>query len=110
MRRVLGPGGRAVLTSWEPVDRLDDRVPGRARNVDLAGDLTAAGFSIVEVRERPAWRASEQAMWEEAAALDPGNDPALKSFHDEGVRVLANFSLMRRVMATGTASVIDGSI
>jgi SAM-dependent methyltransferase len=110
MRRVLAPGGRAVLTSWEPVNRLDDRLPARARNVDLAGGLTAAGFSIVEVRERPAWRASEQAMWDEAAALDPGNDPALKSFHDEGVRVLANFSLMRRVMATGSASVIDESI
>ncbi len=27
-------------------------------------------------------------MWEEAAALDPGDDPALRSFHDEGVRSL----------------------
>ena len=42
-------------------------------------------------------------MWEEAAALDPGDDPALKSFHDEGVRSLATFPLLRRVMATATA-------
>jgi hypothetical protein len=109
MRRVLAPGGRAVLTSSEPVDLLDDRLPARARNVDLAGGFAAAGFTSVEVRERPTWRASEQAMSEEAAALDPRHDPALKSFHDEGVRVLANFNL-RRVMATGTASVLDGSI
>ena len=27
-------------------------------------------------------------MWQEAVALDPGDDPALRSFHDEGVRSL----------------------
>lgn len=42
-------------------------------------------------------------MWEEAVALDPGDDPALRSFHDEGVRSLEFFSLIRRVMATATA-------
>jgi hypothetical protein len=42
-------------------------------------------------------------MWEEAAALDPGNDPALRAFHDEGVRSLEIFGLVRRVMATATA-------
>lgn len=109
IRRVLVPGGRAVLTCWEPVDRLDDRLPERLKDVDLAAGLTAAGFDRVEVRERPGWRASEQAMWEEAAALDPGDDRALKSFHDEGVRVLTNFDLMRRVMATATASIAAGS-
>jgi hypothetical protein len=42
-------------------------------------------------------------MWEEAAALDPGQDPALRSFHDEGVRSLPTFDLVRRVIATATA-------
>ncbi len=42
-------------------------------------------------------------MWEEAAALDPGDDPALQSFHDEGVRSLDTFTLVRRVMASATA-------
>jgi len=36
-------------------------------------------------------------MWEEAAALDPGEDPALRSLHDEGVRALPTFDLVRRV-------------
>ena len=108
IRRVLASGRRAVLTCWEPLDRQDQRLPERLRGVELAGGLTAAGFVDVEVRERPGWRASEQAMWEEAAALDPGNDPALKSFHDEGVRVLRHFDLMRRVMATATAPVVSG--
>ena len=41
-------------------------------------------------------------MWEEAAALTPAN-PALQSFHDEGVRALAMWDLLRRVLATATA-------
>lgn len=103
LRRVLAPGGRAVLTCWEPLDRGADGVPDRLRQVDLAAQLAAAGFTEVEVADRPQWRASERSMWEEAAALDPGDDPALRSFHDEGVRSLRTFGLLRRVLATATA-------
>jgi SAM-dependent methyltransferase len=103
LRRVLTPGGRAVLTCWEPCDRSDGRVPARLRHVDLGAGLSAAGFTDVDVRERPRWRACERAMWEAAAALDPRGDPALRSFRDEGVRSLETFALLRRVMATATA-------
>ena len=102
LHRVLAPGGRAVLTCWEPLDRRNDEVPSRLRHVDLGGGLIAAGFGGVEVRERPGWRAQERAMWQEAAALDPSGDPALQSFHDEGVRSLQTFGLLRRVMAVAT--------
>ena len=78
-------------------------MPARLRQVSLGAGLTAVGLVGVEVTERPGWRAAERSMWEEAAALDPGDDPALKSFHDEGVRSLATFPLLRRVMATATA-------
>jgi SAM-dependent methyltransferase len=101
--RVLAPGGRAVLTCWEPVDPDDGRLPGRLRKVRLRAGLVAAGFSQVEVRERPGWPTAERAMWEETATLDPGDDPTLQSFHDEGVRSLDTFSLVRRVMATAIA-------
>ena len=103
IRRVLTSGGRAVLTNWEPLEWDDQRLPGRLRRVDLGAGLTAAGFEAVEVRDRPGWRASERAMWQEATALDPGDDPALRSFHDEGVRSLEIFGLIRRVMATASA-------
>jgi SAM-dependent methyltransferase len=103
IRRVLAPGGRAVLTCFEARDRGDERVLARLRQVDLRAGLTAAGFDDVEVGDRPSWRGQERAMWEEAVALDPGDDPALRSFHDEGVRSLELFDLVRRVMATATA-------
>ena len=103
LRRVLVPAGRVVLTCWEPVDRVDERVKSRLRRVDLGTGLTAAGFIDVEVLDRPGWRDRELAMWQEAAALDPGGDPALQSFHDEGVRSLETFHLVRRVLATATA-------
>lgn len=103
LRRVLAPGGRAVLTCWEPVEQDDERLPDRLRRVALGAGLAAAGFDNVEVRDHPAWRSRERAMWEEARALDPGEDAALTSFHDESVRSLEIFNLVRRVVATATA-------
>ena len=100
MHRVLAPGGRIALTTWEALDRSDERVTPRIRAVDVQTGLEQAGFVDVQVRERPQWRSAERALWEEAAALDPGDDPALKSLHDEGVRVLPWFDLTRRVLAT----------
>ena len=103
LRRVLAPGGRAVLTCWEALDPSDERLPERLRTVDLGSGLTAADFVDVDVREKPGWDTVEHAMWTAAAALDPAGDPALQSFHDEGVRSLATHHLRRRVMATATA-------
>ena len=98
--RILRPGGRVVLTCWEAIDRNDSVVPERLRRVDLRGGLEAADFVDVEVRERAEWRHAERAMLTEAAALEPGNDVALLSFHDEGVSALRTFNHTRRVMAT----------
>jgi SAM-dependent methyltransferase len=103
MRRLLRPGGRVVLTCWEPVDPDDESLPARLRMVDLAAGLTGAGFVDVVVEERADWRALERSMWEEAAALDPGEDAALRSFHDEGVRSLAGWGRVRRVLGSATA-------
>jgi SAM-dependent methyltransferase len=98
--RILRPGGRVVLTCWEAIDRGDPAVPERLRRVDLRAGLEAAEFVDVDVRERAEWRDAERAMWTEAVALDPDNDVALLSFHDEGVSALTTFDHTRRVMAT----------
>jgi SAM-dependent methyltransferase len=103
LHRVLAPAGRAVLTCWEPVDRQDVRLKERLRTVDLRAGLVEAGFTDVVVEERPDWRARELRLWQEAADLEPGGDPALRALHDEGVKVLEVRSLTRRVMASATA-------
>src|SRR5580693_1586123 len=52
LRRVLVPGGRVVLTSWEPVLPGDERLSERMRRVDLGAGLRGAGFVDVEVMDR----------------------------------------------------------
>ena len=57
IRRVLRPGGRTALTCWEPLDRNDERLSPRIRRANLGVGLHQAGFTDVEVRDRPSWRA-----------------------------------------------------
>ena len=102
-RRVLVPGGRVVITCWEALDADDERLPARMRDLDLATQLPQAGFVDVEVVEKPAWRAVERMLWEEALGLEAGDDLAVQSMRDEAQRVLATFDNRRRVLATATA-------
>jgi hypothetical protein len=55
------------------------------------------------VDERADWEAVEHALWQEAAALDPGTDVSLRSLHEEAIRVLEFRHLHRRVIASATA-------
>ena len=85
LRATAGPWARRTCGAdlLGALGQGDERPPGRLRRVDVAARLTAVGFSNMEVRDRLCWRACERAMWQDAAALDPGDDPALQSFHDE---------------------------
>jgi SAM-dependent methyltransferase len=102
VRRVIKPGGRVALTCWEPLDRADERLSPRIRRANLGVGLRQAGFTDVEVRDRPSWLAREQALWEEAVTLDPGDDPALRSLHAEGMKSRQWIALLRRVLAVAT--------
>ena len=55
LRRILRPGGRAVVSSWEARDRDNDALPGWVRRVDCASWFAAAGFTDITVDERPLW-------------------------------------------------------
>jgi SAM-dependent methyltransferase len=103
MRRVLRSGGRAVITTWEAVDRDDETMPDGMRRVDCAAGFAAAGFTDIAVVQRRAWIDSERALWLEAAALDPAGDEALASLHEEAVTVLPQLERARRLLASGTA-------
>jgi SAM-dependent methyltransferase len=99
-RRVLRPGGRIVLTTWQATD---EHVPPIFRQVDLAEQLPAAGFVDAEVTDKPAWSATELTLWQEALAIDAGDDLAVQSTQDEARRVLPSFDAVRRVLGTATA-------
>ena len=101
--RVLVPGGRLAVTCWEALDPPDERVPGRIRRVHLARDLAEAGLVRVEVREKPAWAATERSMWEAAVAAEAPGDLAVASLQKEGIRVLQQAGSIRRVFGTAVA-------
>jgi SAM-dependent methyltransferase len=107
MLRVTRPGGVVVLTAWQTVDATSASVPERLRRLDLGPQLEAAGFVDVMVVDRSDWRESERAFWEEAVACDPDRDPALESWHEEGVRVLSDWDSVRRIVATARTPARD---
>jgi SAM-dependent methyltransferase len=100
--RVLRPGGRLVITCWEPVVVGDENVSPLIRDLDLARYLPEAGFTAVEVAEKPEWRAVEKRLWDEVLAVDAPDDPAMRSLQDEARRVLGQFDELRRVLATAS--------
>ncbi|MBV9485006.1 MAG: class I SAM-dependent methyltransferase [Frankiaceae bacterium] len=103
MRRLLRPGGRVVLTGWEPKQPGDDELPERMRDLDFGAALDAAGFTDVVRTLKPEWDEVEHALWTQAAALDPGDDPALVSTKEEAEQALPLFDRRHRVMATAVA-------
>jgi SAM-dependent methyltransferase len=103
LRRVLTPRGRVALTCWEAREPADPRLAERIRQVDLAQGPRDAGFVDVHVEERATWDEAERSLWAEATDLDPGDDAALRSLRDEGVRALAMLDSRRRVLGTATA-------
>lgn len=103
MRRLLRPGGRIVLTSWEAKDRADESVAERLRRTDLAGSLSSAGFQEVTTQEREDWHTVALQLWEHALTLDAAGDPALESTRAEAIRSIDTHDQIRRVMAIAVA-------
>ena len=106
LRRVLRPGGRAVVSSWEARGRDNDALPEYVRRVDCAARFAAAGFIDIAVAERPVWEQRERALWAEAAILDPAGDDAVAALRDEAIEVMPCVPLTRRVLASATAPLL----
>ena len=103
LRRMLRPGGRAVVTSWEARDGDRDALPEWVHRVDCAQWFAAAGFTDIAVVERPGWEQRERALWVEAAIVDPAGDDAVAALRDEAIEVLPHVPFTRQVLASATA-------
>ena len=102
-RRLLTPRAQLVLSCWEAADPADERASPRIRAVNLRRDLPAAGFTEVQVHDKPEWREIEHRMWQEMLAVPADADAAMVSLQREGQRSLDTFDSLRRVFATATA-------
>jgi SAM-dependent methyltransferase len=103
-RRLLRPGGRLVLTGWQPKLPDDARLRTRLR-IRWPPVLQAAGFSGTEVEVRPDWHDLWTRVYRIALDLgDPGTDTPLADLQEEGRRRLPLADLTDRVMVTATAS------
>lgn len=102
-RRVLKPGGRIALTSWQLNGNADQQVRQRVPYRDLAPELKAVGFEQIVVTKKPAWSAAERAMWLSVEDVETEGDPALYAMKDQAVRVLSIFHMQYRVFVTAVA-------
>jgi ubiquinone/menaquinone biosynthesis C-methylase UbiE len=98
--RLLRPGGRLVLTNWQPRSPADSQLPSRMR-IDWAATLRSAGFEDVRVESRPEWHDLFTRVFQVALELgDPGEDVGLASLQDEARRALPIAQLVDRVVGT----------
>jgi cyclopropane fatty-acyl-phospholipid synthase-like methyltransferase len=101
-RRLLRPGGRLVLTNWQPRSPVDPQLPSRMR-IDWAATLRSAGFAEVRVESRPEWHDLFTRVFQVALDLgDPGEDVGLASLQDEARQALPTAHLVDRVVGTAT--------
>jgi ubiquinone/menaquinone biosynthesis C-methylase UbiE len=102
-RRVLCPGGRLVLTNWQPKVPGDPRLPRRAR-IDWPPLLRGAGFTGVEMKSRPEWHDTFTRVYRVALSLgDPRDDALLADLQDEARQRLPLADLHDRVVVIATA-------
>ena len=101
--RILQPGGRLVLTNWQPRSPGDPRLPSRMRHRPWGLTLGQAGFTDIRVEARPEWHDAFTRVYQAALdAGDPTGDTALAHLQDEARRGLDTAQLLDRVVASGT--------
>lgn len=93
--RILKPGGRVLITTWEGRAAAPGRFPRDLRHL-----IKDAGLRPGTLLEQPAWLERQMRIYQSAASSASPGDPALADLAAEGRRWQSWRTLTRRVVIT----------
>lgn len=97
--RVLRPGGRAVITTWEHSTGAPADLPSSFSIADGAALAEAAGLHILVREERGDWLDQQRAFYQQVIAADNDTaEPALRLLAAEGRAMLPYLTYARRLL------------
>jgi SAM-dependent methyltransferase len=102
--RVVRPGGRVVITTWEQRPGAPADLPSSFSIADAAALAGAAGLQIVVCEDRGDWLDQQRAFYQQVIAADSDTgEPALHLLADEGQAMLPYLSFARRLLLVASA-------
>jgi ubiquinone/menaquinone biosynthesis C-methylase UbiE len=102
--RVLRPGGRVVITTWERGDGAPEDLPPDYSITDVAALAVAAGLRILVRQECDDWLEQQRAFYQQVIAEDSDQaEPAIRMLADEGRSLLPHSASVRRLLLVASA-------
>jgi ubiquinone/menaquinone biosynthesis C-methylase UbiE len=97
--RVLRPGGRVVITTWERRGSDPGDLPAAYSIADAGALAEAAGLRVLVREERDDWLDQERAFYQRVIAEDSDQaEPALRMLAEEGRELLPYSGSVRRLL------------
>jgi ubiquinone/menaquinone biosynthesis C-methylase UbiE len=102
--RLLRPGGRAVMTTWEQTTGAPAGLPSSFSITDAGALAESAGLHVLVREERGDWLNQQQAFYQQAVAADTDTaEPALHLLASEGQAMLPYLAFARRLLLVASA-------
>jgi hypothetical protein len=103
--RVLRPGGRAVITTWERNAGELRGLPPEYSIADAGALVEAAGLRLLVREECDDWLEQKRTFFQRVIGDDRDNaEPALRSLAEEGRSFLSHSASVRRLLLVATVS------